>query len=502
MKKLSRVLRGLVYILPAVLIFSYYPIISLGFNETMNFELSLPILWLLVFDFVASIILIKEKKLSKGCKKWWWAMLFPIFASLSVIWSENVTRGILTCGVLWFVVFAIYAILNLREKFYDERGFYYVFLRFFFGSAVFVCAWCVVQCIMDVAGVPREATLLCRGCVYQMFGFPHPNGFAIEPQFMGNLLLAPTIVAAWLLMKKNKNLKRESSRGRVFDNGSVGPASKLQFRTRAVTVVKNTSGSDSLCFKFLFFFIAATLFLTFSRGAIYAFVIAMIFMSVVFLVKKIGFKKIAMTWGVIVLSFLFALNLQGVLAQVSPTNDTYVSGVSKVLNHLSLGIIDIRAKADSPVEEVEVENKNDEAGENEAIYDGYVEESTNIRMGLTKNAIKVWLRDFKTMVLGVGIGGAGQAMYDAGLIGSPKEIVQNEYASILLETGLIGFLIIIFTFVMILKIIRKNPIRIIILTLGIAYGVSLLFFSGFANALQIYLLMPVLYIVLRKKFVS
>ena len=225
-------------------------------------------------------------------------------------------------------------------------------------------------------------------------------------------------------------------------------------------------------------------------------------MSVVFLVKKIGFKKIAMTWGVIVLSFLFALNLQGVLAQVSPTNDTYFSGVSKVLNHLSLGIIDIRAKADSPVEEVEVENKNDEAGENEAIYDGYVEESTNIRMDLTKNAIKVWSRDFKTMVLGVGIGGAGQAMYNAGLIGSPKEIVQNEYASILLETGLIGFLIIIFTFVMILKIIRKNPIRIIILTLGISYAVSLLFFSGFANALQIYLLMPVLYIVLRKKFVS
>lgn len=465
MKKLSRVLRGLVYILPAVLIFSYYPIISLGFNETMNFELSLPILWLLVFDFVAFIILIKEKKLFKGCKKWWWAMLFPIFASLSVIWSENVTRGILTCGVLWFVVFAIYAILNLREKFYDERGFYYVFLRFFFGSAVFVCAWCVVQCIMDVAGVPREATLLCRGCVYQMFGFPHPNGFAIEPQFMGNLLLAPTLVAAWLLMKKNMNLKH---------NG----------------------------FKSIFFFIASTLFLTFSRGAIYAFVVAMIFMSVVLLVKKIGFKKIAMTWGVIVLSFLFALNLQGVLAQVSPTNDTYVSGVSKVLNHLSLGIIDIRTKADSPVEEVEVENKNDEAGENEAIYDGYVEESTNIRMGLTKNAIKVWLRDFKTMVLGVGIGGAGQAMYDAGLIGSPKEIVQNEYASILLETGLIGFLIIIFTFVMILKIIRKNPIRIIILTLGISYAVSLLFFSGFANALQIYLLPPVLYIVLRKKFVS
>lgn len=143
-----------------------------------------------------------------------------------------------------------------------------------------------------------------------------------------------------------------------------------------------------------------------------------------------------------------------------------------------------------------------EANENDSEFDGYVEESTNIRLGLTKRAAQVWLKDFKTAVFGVGIGGAGRAMYDAGLIDSPKEIVQNEYASILLETGLIGFLIIIFTIVMILKIIRKNPISIIILTLGVAYGVSLLFFSGFANALQIYLLPPVIYIVFLKKFVS
>lgn len=464
MKRLNKIYTFLIYVLPAVLFFSYYPIISFGANENMNFEISLPLIWLVVFDVIAFGILVKKKLLQKILRKWqWW--LLPIFMSFSVLWSPNLVRGILTMGILWLIYFAIFSFVILKKEIDFPKKFKENFWKIFFSSSLVVCAWCFLQCILDVVGVPRECTLMCRGCVSQAFGFPHPNGFAIEPQFMGNLLLAPTLVAAWLLMKKNKNLKH---------NG----------------------------FKFIFFFIASTLFLTFSRGAIYAFVVAMIFMSVVFLVKKIGFKKIAMTWGVIVLSFLFALNLQGVLAQVSPTNDTYVSGVSKVLNHLSLGIIDIRAKADSPVEEVEVENKNDEAGENEAIYDGYVEESTNIRMGLTKNAIKVWLRDFKTMVLGVGIGGAGQAMYDAGLIGSPKEIVQNEYASILLETGLIGFLIIIFTFVMILKIIRKNPIRIIILTLGISYAVSLLFFSGFANALQIYLLMPVLYIVLRKKFVS
>lgn len=449
MKKLNKIFCGLIYILPAVLVFSYYPIFSFGSSETMNFELSLPLLWLVVFDVIAFVIFILRRDFT-FFKKWQW-LLFPVFATVSLIWSHNFVRGILTVGILWLVTFAIFSILRLRKIFYDERGFYYTFLKFFFGSAVFISAWCVLQCVMDVFGVSREVTLLCRGCTYRTFGFPHPNGFAIEPQFMGNLLLAPTVVMGGILVARKHSLR----------------------------------------FKFLFFFITATLFLTFSRGAIYAFIVAMIFMSGALIVRRVGFKKIAMMWGAIMVSFLFALNLQGILAQISPTNDTYVSGVSKVLNHLSLGIIDVGGR---------VESSND--GDNESEFDGYVEESTNVRMELTENAVKVWSKDFRTVMFGVGIGGAGQAMYDAGLTGSPKEIVQNEYASILLETGLVGVLIIIFTIFMILKIIRKNPMNIIILTLGVAYAVSLLFFSGFANVLQIYLILPVFYIVFLKKLVS
>lgn len=451
MKRLNKILRALIYILPAALFFSYYPVISLGTSETMNFELSLPILWLVVFDLVGLVILIREKKLFGGVWRWWWGLLFPAFATLSLIWSENLVRGILTCGVLWLVLFAIYTILSLKEKFYDERGFYYTFLKMFFVSSLLICAWCVAQCVLDVIGISREYTLLCQGCVYRMFGFPHPNGFAIEPQFMGNLLIAPVLVSGYFVIKNKKYL-------------------------------------------LLFFIFVITLFLTFSRGAIYAFIVGMIFMSVMFLVRKIGFKKIAMVWGMVILSFVFALNLQGVLAQVSPTNDTYASGAAKVLNHLSLGIIDIKV-------DVGLGEEMDEGGE-EAAFDGYVEESTNVRMDLTRNAVKVWSRDFKTMMFGVGIGGAGQAMYDAGLTGTPKEIVQNEYASLLLETGLIGIFIVIFAVFMILKIIIKNPVSIIILPILVSYGVSLLFFAGLANALQIYLLPPVLYKVLRKKLVS
>jgi len=218
-------------------------------------------------------------------------------------------------------------------------------------------------------------------------------------------------------------------------------------------------------------------------------------MSVMMVVKekkkrKKTMKHVSLTLLTTVIAFIFTLNLQGVFAQVGPTNDTYKSGVAKVLNHLSLGIIDIREQ------KVEVEDELSEKSEitadkNEAIFDGYVEESTEIRKMMTRNALSVWRSDFKTILVGVGLGGAGQAMYKAGLIGSPKEIVQNQYASLLLEIGVVGILLLIYTVILLLRAIIKMPMAAVILTLGVAYGITLVFFAGLPNALHIYLL-PIL----------
>lgn len=50
--------------LPVALFFSYYPVISLGTNSTMNFELSIVLIWLVIFDVVAFIMMAQQKKLS------------------------------------------------------------------------------------------------------------------------------------------------------------------------------------------------------------------------------------------------------------------------------------------------------------------------------------------------------------------------------------------------------------------------------------------------------
>ncbi|MBR0372609.1 O-antigen ligase family protein [Candidatus Saccharibacteria bacterium] len=452
-----KIFRIFIYILPAVLYFSYHPLIHFGSSESMNFEISLPLIWLVLFDLVSFFILLKRKLLSGILKKWVW-LLFPLFLSASVLWSLNSLRGIFTVLILWLIYFMVYAIFSLKSLF-KEVGFREIFWKIFIGSALFICFMCFLQCVLDLVGVGREYTLMCSGCTYSMFGFPHPNGFSIEPQFMGNLLLAPAIVTEMYLLKKRND--------------------------------ENYSGSRFLCPKFLlfcFFIFTSTLFLTFSRGAIYSFLVSAVFLSVFLIVRKRGelrkiLGRVGMVFGTIVLAFLFTLNLQGIFSEVSKTDDTYMTGVSKAIDHLTLGLIDFTNNDDESGNVAD-----DEEGTETAVFSGYVEESTNVRLKLSDLASKVWAKDFKTMMFGVGIGGAGQALYVNGLAETPKEIIQNQYMSLLLEVGIVGILLFILTLALIIREVLKSSISPLILALMVGYGVSLCFFSGLPNALQIYLL--------------
>ena len=119
--------------------------ISFGSSETMNFELSLPLVWLVVFDVVACVMMIREKKCGEIMKKWWW-MVFPAFVTVSLIWSENLVRGILTAGILWLVCIAVVAFVALRE-FLSDAKYKKKWWKVFFAAALGACVWCVVQCI-------------------------------------------------------------------------------------------------------------------------------------------------------------------------------------------------------------------------------------------------------------------------------------------------------------------------------------------------------------------
>ncbi len=488
MKKLNKLFKYFIYVLPVALFFSYEPVMTLGASSSMNFELSIPLIWLVLFDVLIVIMMAKKKLLFKDFKRKWMWLLFPVWLSLSVLWSMNFVRGLLTVGIVWLLYLAIDGMWIFRKLFDDE--FKRVFLRWFFGASLVVCLVCILQCVLDLVGVSREYSLICQGCTYSMFGFPHPDGFAIEPQFMGNLLLAPVLTLIWLIIKDNHN---SILRGRV--------ARARRYGASALILGRNLRKPLRILLLIVFSF---TLFLTFSRGAIYALVVGLLVMSgwVILQAEKERtkiLKRVGIVWGVIVLSFGLTLGAQGLMAELSPTNDTFKSGVSKVLNHLSLGVIDIDGNSpenDDLTGVDVVENSVDKSGEKhgaeKAAFDGYVEESTDTRLRLAGDGLKVWSSDFATAVFGVGFGGAGEALYVNNLSPAPKEIVQNQYVSILLETGLIGISLFILTIVLIVKLVLKQDSRILIISLMVAYGVTLLFFSGLPNALHIYLLPMVL----------
>lgn len=431
MKKLYRFL---LYALPVILYCSYFPILPLGDTDSMNLELSLPLIWLVIFVLVSAVLLLKQKP--RISKKIFWILPFPFFLTCSIFWSSNPLRATLTVGILWLLLFAIIAIYYLRDLFSKEH-----WLRVFLISAGLISIWCWLQSILDLVGVDRSVTLMCQGCTTQMFGFPHPNGLAIEPQFMGNLLLAPVILALYLIMKK--------------------PSKKL------ITLA---------------FFLLATLFLTFSRGAIYSFIVAIIILIIGFIIKNKNAHSLQLL-PLIFLSFLFTLNMQGIFASLSNTNDTYFTGISKSLNQLSLGIIDIDfSEPETPNMERPEEEKH------ESTFDGYVEESTDVRLELSDQAFSVWKKDLKTILIGTGIGSAGNALYENNKTSSPKEIIQNEYVSLLLETGIIGLSLLIMALIAVIKTIIKFDDRIFFFALFGAFALSLLFFAGLPNALHIYLL--------------
>ena len=115
------IFKFLIILLPLMLLFSYYPVIRLGSGETMEFELSLPLIWLVVFDVAGIFVLMREGKLFCNLKKKWAWLLLPGFLTISVLWSANVTRGVLTVGILWLIYFAIYIMLNMKNVLNEDE---------------------------------------------------------------------------------------------------------------------------------------------------------------------------------------------------------------------------------------------------------------------------------------------------------------------------------------------------------------------------------------------
>lgn len=436
---------------PIAIWFSYYPNFHFGRVGGANIEFSIALIYVAVLAVVGLPQVWVSRKTIFDRKIVWLTGLFVAWSIVSVIWSPNTIRTILTSGVwfvLWLDFLVILSIANIN-KLMKKIIQIFIFTSFIMSVAA------IIQVIYGT----WIDWGLCRGCLARGFGFVRPSVLTIEPQFLGNLLLVPIL---YLLHK--------------------------WFITGITSLEKIIVWIDLLA-----------LYLTLSRGAIFAGVIgmvAMIFFSQP-ISKKVIVRRIGIVVTLIISSFFAGLVFHGIFTQLNPrVTDGFYESVSKTINHVSLGKISLPKREQNDMSDNQSTVTNNINQPQQALFDGYVEKSTNERTNMLGLAVRTWQKDPLTMVFGVGSGATGSAIYSyTGKISNTSEIVQNQSVEILLENGLVGILIVLAIFILYGFQSRFHRwIWAVLLVFLIQWN----FFSGLPNALHIYLILAAIFATIDK----
>ena len=431
-------------IAPIMIWFSYLPRISLAEDSTMNYELSLTLIYVVILAIVGLPRVWRYRLELRQSGLVRLASAFIGWSGLCVTWSDNHTRGLLTFAVyvmLYLVFLALVAERRLLCQLLPKL------VRVAIWATISACLLAITQMVLGTFVITNRHSLgLCAGCVAGQFGFIRPNLLAIEPQFLGGLLLAPLLYITYLTLQGKHDYAKQS---------------------------------------LLLVLMLTTLWLTLSRGAIYAYLASLVVM--ILLVRK--WRRQLVVVGLIALSLVVCLVCQGTLASANPRIDSsFTQAVSTSLNHLSMGIVRLPYQRKSPTSPPSIPREHDK----QPAYRGYVAESTNVRLSLTKTALAAWRSNqLGRQLFGTGLGSAGIVL--ARQTGSQyqKEIVQNEFVEVLLERGLIGLVLLGGLVVLYGRLCsqRRDYLALVIL---VAYLAQWCFFSGLPNALHIYLVLVLL----------
>lgn len=429
---------------------SYHPLVQLGRNATMYFELSVTVLFVALLALMSVPIVWRNRRRLMQDKRFLPVSIFVVINGISLAWSVDPLRGFMTFGLLGtlYLVF-LGSICEMRKL----AQLIPALTKLLIISALLISVLALVQMIAGI-WIDQNTALLCRGCTAQQFGFVRPNVFAIEPQFLGNLLLAPGLILLHFFINQNHRYKYTG---------------------------------------WALFFVTTTLLLTLSRGAIFAFAIGALVMLVVELRSTKIFGRIT---ALFVSAFVACLLWQASLAAMHPKLDTsFIQAIRVSVNQLSMGVITLPSPPESTAQEPNqprqatesVKEPTRKTAEKAPNFDGYVEESTNTRLELSSLSFQLWHESLPRAIFGVGVGGSGQALRDRfpNKIGQ-REIVQNEYVEILLENGLLGITIFGSIIALLLFVLRRSKW---LWSVVVAFLVQWNFFSGYPNALHIYLIL-------------
>lgn len=437
---------------PIFLCFSYIPGLNFGGMSGFNAKVSLGEMFIMLFTigFLVFLFTYQREYVLNRLKVHTKLILLPtlyIFYELITLpFGANLIRGIFEAGVLicFFLIF-FWGVIALPNTPASQKT-----VKFM----VYVTLALSILTISEVVSGAFSDLGLCRGCVSAGFGFARPSVFAIEPQFLGSLLIIPVLYLVYIFSKNKSN------------------------RYEMISL----------------FLSLIALFCTLSRGAVYATILGML---VLFISLKFeGFLKVL---SVCIVCFLFSVALDMFAVAINNNIDSNpLNTPATIVSQYSLGLIELPRFINdldliSSEEETSTENVNEQLEQAliTPAFDRYVEQSTDERNTSTSNALTVWRSSAKNVLFGVGIGSAGQAVVNAGLNNSPYEIIQNQYISTLLELGLVGLAMFLSMIVALyfMFIRRRQYLYMSILT---AFLIQWWFFSGLPNALHIYFALPLL----------
>jgi hypothetical protein len=415
-----------------------------------NLDLSIILVYLVVLVLINIPAIWNARRILLKNKTVWLGGLICLWASLTILWGMNLFKGVMIAGVLWLILGAFLTFLS-NAKIHKLLP---SLFRIFILSAVLWTIFGIVQVVLNATGVYYTGLWLCEGCRAEMFGFARATGAFIEPQFFGGILAmaALLILGVWVSAKDRAKW--------LFSKNWI----------------------NMLVLGLLVFGLVLTL----SRGAIFGFTLGC---AVLIVLNWRRWRKILIGAGTTLFAVVACILAQGGLAAMNPNVEISVyRAISTSLNQLSLGVINLPAN-----EEKTVEVSSESQG---PIFDGYVEESTGIRTMLSRLAWESWTANSKNFLVGIGTGSTGFYFHEhfperEGRSGT-GEIVQNQYLENVLEWGLVGgILTVAGVLILFIKTWSKKtafwPVIICIL-------ITICFFSGYPNALHIYLLLGVLII--------
>ena len=422
-----------------LLIFSYLPVISLGMAFGVHLDISL-LYGALVLVFLINIpVFWKQRSILLSSVAWKCGTAFLGFIWISCLYSSNPFRAVVTASFFTLVFGIFSAILIHSPVLLKQKN---TIIRFVSASVACISLLALWQVIADALHISPTLSLLPTMYNGDTFGVARPTAFALEPQFLGSLLLVPFIYSVY------------------------------RFITR-------TSRSDVLFFGA----VTVVLFLTLSRGALLG---AFIGLVLLLLLVRPSIKAIMRLLLTGIISAVITIAVIGFAGSIRQDSISGYGATNNVINQLSLGIISL------PPERVDTKSTKTESSSPSATssQSGYVESSTNSRLSMNTEALQIWNSSSSTLLFGVGIGGFGASLH-ARNNAPESSVVNNFYLELLAETGVVGTVLFL-CFVGALIYTGMKSRQYVLVSLVAAFLMQWCFFSGISNVTHVWIIFGLL----------